>query len=219
MSVVPLRSFDDARSRSHGDTSAAAVCDKRAAAMSDEAATLTSLLRRMASGDEEALTSLYDATSSRVYGAVLKTVADAGSAEEVTHDAYMQAWRNAAEFDDTRGSPMAWLLMMARSRALDRVRRDRLRVQHEALSDHPDALSDVSTTVVEQQDFQRTRRVRKALAALPIEQQRALLLAYYGGRTHSEIAAELNLPLGTVKSQIRAGVLRLRDALEELNPW
>ncbi len=184
-----------------------------AAQASDE---LSNLVRAMASGDEQALARLYDISCARVYGMTLKILRDAGTAEEVTHDAYLQAWRNARDFDMARGNPLAWLLMIARTRALDRLRRDKRHQLDEPLTEATPGLPDDAS---HDEDHLRSRRVRLALATLAPEQQRVLLLAYYRGMSHSEIATELCLPLGTVKTQIRTGVLRLRDALKDAQIW
>lgn len=181
-----------------------------------EVATLVALVHAMASGDEAALSQFYDLSSSRVFGLVLKTLNDAAAAEEVTHDTYLQAWRSAPDYDSLRGTPMAWLLNMARSRGIDRRRRDRSRAERETTFDAVDLDQLAEDQGEEAQDFLSSRRVRGAVAQLPLVQQRALVLAYFGGLSHSEIAEELDLPLGTVKSQIRAGVTRLRSVLESV---
>lgn len=176
---------------------------------------LTGLVRRVAAGDRGAFAEFYDATSARVYGFVMKMLRDASRAEEVLQDVYLQAWRRAAEFDDARGNPLAWIAVIARSRALDRLRRDRARGEHELSSGWSlDSLID-SAQAPEETDHGRSRRLRQALATLPAPQQRALALAYYQGMSHSEIAAATGLPLGTVKTHIRSALMRLRDALRE----
>ncbi len=170
----------------------------------------------MATGDEQALARFYDISCARVYGMTLKILRDVSTAEEVTHDAYLQAWRNARDFDTARGNPLAWLLMIARTRALDRLRREKRHLLDEPLTETTFGLP---ADAHDDDDYLRSRRVRLALATLAPEQQRALLLAYYRGMSHSEIATELCLPLGTVKTQIRTGVLRLRDALKDAQIW
>ena len=186
------------------------------AANTEPADELIQLVRAMATGDEQALARFYDTTSTRAYGMTLKIVRDVHTAEEVMHDAYLQAWRNARDFDSARGNPLAWLLMIARTRALDRLRREKRHLLEDPLTDTASALHDEAH---QDDDHLRSRRIRCALATLAPEQQRALLLAYYRGMSHSEIATALCLPLGTVKTQIRTGILRLRDALKDAQIW
>jgi RNA polymerase sigma-70 factor (ECF subfamily) len=173
------------------------------------------LIQNVADGDQQALASLYDATSRTVYGLLLRILSDAGTAEEVLLDVYTQAWRQAASFDGGRGSPLAWLTTIARSRAIDRLRRGRAeRRQTEPL----DVIerSAASTDDVEGVVRERETRafVRAALEELSPEQREVIELAYYGGFSHSEIAAAKGLPLGTVKTRTRLGMSRLRELLK-----
>jgi RNA polymerase sigma-70 factor (ECF subfamily) len=139
-------------------------------------------------------------------------VGDPGAAEEVTADVYLQVWRQAVRYDASRGTPLAWLLMLARSRSLDRLRAGRSRAAEplgaaEALpSGAPSPDEDAALA-------QRRAVVTAALAQLPPEQRAPIELAYYAGKSHSEIAAALGTPLGTVKMRIRLGMTRLRAAL------
>ena len=173
------------------------------------------LIRGVAGGDQQALASLYDATSRTVYGLLLRILADASAAEEVLLDVYAQVWRQAAAYEEGRGSPLAWLTIIARSRAIDRLRRGRLERQR---TESLDALTQVVGTVgATAEDDLRVRElgavVRAALEALAPEQREVIELAYYGGLSHSEIAAARNLPLGTVKTRTRLGLMRLREML------
>ena len=172
------------------------------------------LIQNVAGGDQQALASLYDATSRTVYGLLLRIIPDAGAAEEVLLDVYTQAWRQAASFDERRGSPMAWLTTIARSRALDRLRRGR------AEREHTEPLESVAWTASSGDDVEggvlegeQRATVRAALAELSEEQREVIELAYYGGYSQSEIAAAKGLPLGTVKTRTRLGLMRLRELL------
>jgi RNA polymerase sigma-70 factor (ECF subfamily) len=173
------------------------------------------LIRRVAGGDQQALADLYDATNRTLYGLLLRVLGDAGAAEEVLLDVFTQAWRQAGDYRAERGSPMAWLTTIARSRAIDRLRRGR---QERGLTEPLDALAQVAAAgaSVEEDVTARERGavVRAALAALPPEQREVIELAYYGGLSHSEIAAARGLPLGTVKTRTRLGLMRLRESLQ-----
>jgi RNA polymerase sigma-70 factor (ECF subfamily) len=173
------------------------------------------LIRALAGGDQQALASLYDSTSRTVYGLVLRILGDAGAAEEVLLDVYTQAWRQAAAYCEGRGSPMAWLTTIARSRAIDRLRRGRAEQQRTEPLDEA-TLRAASADDIEGGVAARERRavVRAALEALSPEQREVIELAYYGGLSHSEIAAAKGLPLGTVKTRTRLGMSRLREMLK-----
>ncbi|WP_459642439.1 ECF RNA polymerase sigma factor SigK [Kineococcus sp. NUM-3379] len=171
------------------------------------------LLQRAAQGDDDAFAALYDATSSAVFGTVLRVLRDPAQSEEVSQEVYLEAWRTAARFDPTRGSARTWLVTMAHRRAVDRVRSAQASTDRDekvGLRDQVRPYDSVSETVegnLERED------VRRALSSLTTVQRQAVTLAYYGGRTHTEIARELSLPLGTVKTRLRDGMIRLRDAL------
>ncbi|MGE0884642.1 MAG: sigma-70 family RNA polymerase sigma factor [Blastocatellales bacterium] len=175
---------------------------------------LTSLLRRIAKGDQSALATLYDNTNKLVYGLILRVLGDSSSAEEVLLDVYTQVWRQAGSYDNVRGTPLAWLTTIARSRAIDRLRsgwQDRQR------KEPLDAVNDRETGVANPEEMtvasELQRFVREALSSLSPEQREVIELAYYGGLSHSEIAAKLNQPLGTVKTRTRLGMMKLREAL------
>lgn len=172
-------------------------------------------LRRMASGDEQALGELYDRHGRALYSLAIRILHDTSDAEEIVQDVFAQAWRQAARYDTSRGPVVAWLLMMARSRAIDRLRARR--GQPPLQGDHPSALREavdgtppVDLALVSSDDL---ARVRAALADLPDAQRQAIELAFHEGLTHAEVADRLAQPLGTVKTRIRLGLLRLRAAL------
>jgi RNA polymerase sigma-70 factor (ECF subfamily) len=171
------------------------------------------LIRGVAGGDEQALASLYDATSRTVYGLLLRVLSDPSSAEEVLLDVYAQVWRQAASYAPERGRPMAWLTTIARSRAIDRLRRARNDQQRSVPLDEA-ARAAGGESVEEGVRAGEVRAVvRAALDALAPEQRDVIELAYYGGMSHSEIAAARGLPLGTVKTRTRLGMMRLREML------
>jgi len=171
------------------------------------------LIRGVAASDQQALASLYDATSRTVYGLLLRILADSSAAEEVLLDVYAQVWRQAAAFSPERGSPLAWLTTIARSRAIDRLRRGRLEQQRTVPLDLTTERA-AGASVEEDVEARETGAfVRAALDTLAPEQREVIEMAYYGGMSHSEIAAARNLPLGTVKTRTRLGMMRLREIL------
>jgi RNA polymerase sigma-70 factor, ECF subfamily len=172
------------------------------------------LIRGVAEGDEQALASLYDTTSRTVYGLLLRVLSDPSSAEEVLLDVYAQVWRQAASYCPERGRPLAWLTTIARSRAIDRLRRSRNEQQRAVPLDEA-ARAAGGESVEEGVRAGEVRAVvRAALDALTPEQRDVIELAYYGGMSHSEIAAARGLPLGTVKTRTRLGMMRLREMLK-----
>lgn len=174
------------------------------------------LIRRLVAGDQAALSELYDATSRLVFGLAARILNDSADAEEVTLDVYTQAWKQSSRYDASRGDPITWLLTLAHSRAIDKLRSrsgtKRREQSLEAVAEFPSAARDPESTSVE---AQRARLVRKAMAALSSEQREAIELAYFEGLTHVEIAERTGQPLGTAKSRIRLGMSRLREALSE----
>jgi RNA polymerase sigma-70 factor (ECF subfamily) len=173
-----------------------------------------STLERMAAGDHEALAELYDRHGRVVFSLALRIVRDQRDAEEVVQDVFAQAWRQSGRYSTTRGSVIAWLTMLTRSRALDRLRGWKARPDASADSEPIVAIPDGTTPADEQLSAAaRAGQVRAALAALPLVQRLAIELAFYQGLTHAEIADQLEQPLGTVKTRIRQGLLKLRDQL------
>jgi RNA polymerase sigma-70 factor (ECF subfamily) len=172
------------------------------------------LIARTGGGDQEALAALYDGTSALVHGLALRILGDRGAAEEVTADVYLQVWRQAVRYDEARGGPLAWLLTLARSRTIDRLRagagrRERTEPLAFALGVPSGAPGPEECSVA----GERRRFVQRALDRLPLQQRRPIELAYFDGLTHTEIAATLGEPLGTVKTRVRLGMARLREAL------
>jgi RNA polymerase sigma-70 factor (ECF subfamily) len=174
------------------------------------------LLRRMAEGDEQALGTFYDRWNSLVHAIVLRIVRQRNDVEDVVEEAFWQAWRQASRFEPSRGSVQTWLLTIARSRALDRVRALK-RLREEPL------IGDGGEMVVEQagegdasmetESMERRTIVLAALSELPSEQREALELGYYGGLSQSEIAERTGQPLGTIKTRMRLAMQKLKGRL------
>ena len=175
--------------------------------------TVDELLGRVGRGDRAAFGELYDATSPRLFGLVRRLVVDPAQAEEVTQDVYLEIWQNAARFDSAKGNGIAWMFTIAHRRAVDRIRsaqaaRDRdLRIGARDLDVPVDTVAEAAETSIEHE------RVQGALRELSDLQRECVALAYYGGLTQSEIAERLHVPLGTVKTRLRDGMIRLRTAL------
>jgi RNA polymerase sigma-70 factor, ECF subfamily len=172
----------------------------------------------MRAGDEKALGRLYDATSPLVHGLVLRITGDAGAAEEVTGDVYLQAWRQADRYDRSRGAPTTWLLTLARSRAIDRVRQEATAKRRQAPLGDEILVDDHQSPFQESAAREERERVRAALDAIPPKQRQAIELAFYAGLSHVEIADRLKEPLGTVKTRIRQGMIKLAQLLQEVGP-
>lgn len=179
---------------------------------------LEDLLTLIAGGDRAALLSLYDAASPALMAVAWRVTRVRSDAEEVVQDAFLRAWREAASFDGARGSALAWLVTLARNRALDVVRMRGRRSRHEGEAAEAEARESSPGPERALVDVQRTRTVRDALASLGPDQRAALDLAYFGGLSHGEIAARLGLPLGTVKTRILLAVRHLRARLADRAP-
>jgi len=172
------------------------------------------LIRQIASGDPDALGKLYDSTNRAVFGLIVRILSDPATAEEVVLEVYTQVWRQASSYDPRRGTPSAWLLTIARSRAIDRFRAtDQTRRRQEPLSSVESARSDDADPEASASEAERGTLVRAALEELPPEQREVIELAYFSGLSHSEIATRCSLPLGTVKTRTRLAMVRLRSAL------
>lgn len=177
---------------------------------------LGKLLQQVAAGDSHAVAELYDATSTVVFGLALRILQTRDAAEDVVVEVYSQVWTQAAAYDSQRGTPLAWILTMTRSRALDALRsRNRTRAEEpmEAVGDFPAETPNPEERSVA---LQRHRFVKHALDNLTTAQRQVIELAYFAGLSHSEIAVRLGQPLGTVKTRVRLGMLRLRELLAPL---
>ncbi len=176
-------------------------------------AMLAAWISRVVDHDQQALSSLYAALAGRVYGLALRITGRAPLAEEVVEDTFWQVWRQAPRFDPDRGTASAWIMTIARSRALD-ARRGIDRAECEA---EPEALAGIVSTGEELPDLvaavQREHRLQAALARLDPVLRQLVAFAFFRGLTHEEIANHAGLPLGTVKSHIRRALIQLREAL------
>lgn len=171
----------------------------------------------MASGDSNALETLYDRYSPTLYALLLRILAVPEDAQEVLQEVFLQIWNRAAMFDEARGSEIAWMISIARSRGIDRLRSRRLRGEREndagrEISIRP-ANVETKTSMDNAIASEQSRVVRSALAELPEAQRLALELAYFEGLSQSEISAKLNEPLGTIKTRMQLGMKKLRDKL------
>ena len=169
---------------------------------------------RMARGDQGALADLYDRHATAVYSLALRVVRRQEDAEDVTQQVFTQAWQSSARYDASRGVVAAWLLMMARSRAIDCLRRRNPARDGLSDDDRLAAIPDPGPTVEHVvATSEQVERVRTAIEALPADQRTAVELAYYDGLTQSEIAARTATPLGTVKTRVRSALHALRAAV------
>jgi len=170
------------------------------------------LLKAIVARDELALAQLYDRYRVILFGLLMRILNNREEAEDVLQEVFLQVWRKAEDFDEDRGRPFTWLVTLARSRGIDRLRTlgARERVAEASAREVPEEVSDAATDA-----FKSEQRgiVSDALAKLPDDQKRPLMLAYFDGLTQSEIATHLGAPLGTVKTRMRTGLIRLRELL------
>lgn len=177
---------------------------------------LTALMFRVADGDQFAFNALYEGTSKLVFGLVLRIVIDRATAEEVLLDVYTQAWRQAKTYDRKRGTPLAWLMTIARSRSIDRLRSGRQEHNKDSL-ENASELSTLSPSPEENSVLsERQELVRTAINALTPEQKEVIELAYFSGLSHTEIAMKLGHPLGTVKTRTRLAMIKMREMLSPI---
>lgn len=182
------------------------------------------LLARVAKGDQEAFGQLYDQSSTLLFTLAHRILNDRDEAAELLQTVYLEVWRKIAKYDVGRGSPVAWLVTLTRSRAIDRLRSRASRGQHLVAADpleHPlvSGTPDVSPNPCEaREDTEMRQTMARAILDLPLPQQQAIEMAFYQGLTHTEIAAKLNQPLGTVKTRIKLAMSKLRASLHETLP-
>ncbi len=165
---------------------------------------------KISAGDESAYAEFYDRHAGRTYGFLMHMLKNTNEAEDILQDVFWQAWSKAKQYDSSRGTPIAWLILIARSRALDGLRR-RKRIPS-PVEEVPDQVSheDASISAIASENSERAQH---AMENLPIEQKKAIQLAFFDGLSHSEIAEREKLPLGTVKTRVRSGLNKLRDTL------
>jgi RNA polymerase sigma-70 factor (ECF subfamily) len=170
------------------------------------------LLKAVAAKDEAALGQLYDRYRLILFGVLMRILNNREEAEDVLQEVFLQVWRRAADFDENRGRPFTWLVTLARSRGIDRLRSlaSRERVAMAGANEASEEVSDAATDAIRSE---QRGVVNDALSQLPEEQKRPLMLAYFDGLTQSEIAGQLGAPLGTVKTRMRSGMMKLRELL------
>lgn len=177
-------------------------------------------IEQMVGQNEAALSKLYEATFSRVFGLILRIVRNRSLAEEVVEETYFQAWRQAVRFDPSKGKAITWLLNIARSRAIDMLRKE-LKFEHSDLEAEESAgtVFEYSAVGDELVDLARSNhRIREALLALGAQSRQLVALAFFKGFSHEEISNHMTLPLGTVKTQIRRALASLKVLLNDLGP-
>ena len=177
-------------------------------------AELVWLLAAVAKGDESAFERLYEATRAKLYGVVLRILGRPELAEEVMQETYLKIWKAAGAFDPTLASPITWMVAIARNRAIDRLRASAVSRRMEPI-ESADAVSDPAPAAVERVEMaQQHQRLSRCLAELEARHASAIRAAFLDGTTYEELAASMSVPLGTMKSWIRRGLLKLRACLE-----
>ena len=174
---------------------------------------LEDLMVRVAKGDTAAYEAVYTRTSGPIYGLIRRVLRDPAQSEEVAQEVLVTVWRTASRYDEAQGSAMAWIMTMAHRRAVDRVRSEQAateRIRKLAPRSYEPSYDDVSETVEIRLEKEAVRRCLGSLTEL---QRESVGLAYYGGYTYREVAELLDVPLGTVKTRMRDGLIRLRDCL------
>jgi len=171
------------------------------------------LLLQVAAGDRDAFARLYDRTAPRVFGLVKRLLRDHAQSEEVTQEIFLEIWQTAARYDPSKGGAIAWMLTMTHRRAVDRVRASQASRDRDTRVGIRDFAVDYDS-VAESVDVRvESERVMEAMMRLTELQRQAVQLAYFGGYSHSEVSAMLRVPIGTVKTRLRDGMIRLRDEL------
>lgn len=205
MTVVTQLTPSSERDRDQGGFGAKPRADR-----SEQRRRLTELLEACAAGDRAAFRRLYDLSSRFVFGVILAILRDAQMAEDVAQEVYISVWKRAGSFDAGKGNPLAWMAAIARNRAIDRLRAERAR----GFISYTDQVPDIAGDAPPADLTVDAITVRRALADLRPEFRNALLLTYFKGYTHSELAGVMNVPVGTAKSWVRRGLAALKEALE-----
>lgn len=179
----------------------------------DSPVSLDELLQAVSRGDHDAFAQVFDRISAQVLGVVRRVVRDPAQTEEVGQEVLIEVWRTAARFQPERGSAATWILTMAHRRAVDRVRSAQSATDREVKVAYLDHTPDYDVVLEQVETRLEQEQVRRCLGSLTQLQRESLMLAYYGGNTYREVALELDVPLGTVKTRLRDGLIRLRDCL------
>lgn len=206
----------DASGSAHGEPEVAELTPgsaARSAERSSVARDLAELLKRSGRGEEAAFARLYDATAARAYGLAVRVVRDPSQAEEITQEAFLEIWRTASRFDESLGSAVSWILTLVHRKAVDRVRSAEASTRRDTAYHQGNQVVEHDSTAEAAHASMEARRVRQALDSLTEVQREALELAYFKGYTHTEVATMLDLPVGTAKTRIRDGLIRLRDTM------
>jgi RNA polymerase sigma-70 factor, ECF subfamily len=173
------------------------------------------LLSRCSLGDQAAFAALYQATSPKLYGVALRMLRREAWAEEALQEAYVKIWRHAASYNPARGRPMTWMINVVRNQSLDLLRRGDYRAQEEEWNPDSDQRTSDDDPAAQAETSQEMQRVLHCLGLLGEEQRDCILLSYHQGLTPTEVAAQVRRPVGTVKTWIRRGLLKVRDCLDQ----
>lgn len=190
-----------------------AVPPEGGAASGDATSRLAGLLARAGRGDEQAFAAFYDHTSARAYGLALRVVRNPAHAEEIAQEAYLDAWRTSGRFNPELGSAIGWLLTIVHRKAVDRVRSVEASTSRDQTWQRESQPVEHDQTAEQAQTSLEAQRVRGAIKTLTSVQRQAVELAFLGGYTHTEVATMLEVPVGTAKTRIRDGLIRLRDTM------
>ena len=176
---------------------------------------IAAALARIPGGDRTALQTVYRLTSAKLFGVALRILGERGEAEDVLQEVYVTVWRKAADFDPNRASPMTWLIAIARNRAIDRLRATRVSRRMEpidAAAEIADSAAGADRVLESAQDHARLHNCLEGLAA---HERAAMRAAFFDGNTYEDLAARMNVPLGTMKSWIRRAIMKLKSCLEQ----